>query len=277
MESQSDVGPPRDRVGDTHDALKASTFTVADRSVVTVGEGALAADHREGAPALGAAGPTAEARSSLDVYTRKLRKRLRDGVKERVGGGVKVQRVPGEVAALVTRDAVAAIFPSGKAEGACGVCNEHKEGLSLQLVRYTEATITLAPMCASCVVGLRKPKPPRPERERELAKRYTLWKEMTKMTFEASSAKEGRRKRWDYFKSMEKAVRAFDWKGDAWSSATKEERDLFVTGLNSALIVRNKTKFAEKAKEARGAALLKEMQTLERESDAEHCMTDVLG
>jgi hypothetical protein len=43
-------------------------------------------------------------------------------------------------------------------------------------------------MCASCVVGLRKPKPPRPERERELAKRYTLWKEMTKMTFEASSA-----------------------------------------------------------------------------------------
>ena len=32
-----------------------------------------------------------------------------------------------------------------------------------------------------------------------------------------------------------------------------------------------------KAKEARGAALLKEMQTLERESDAEHCMTDVLG
>ena len=258
MEPQSDVGPPRDRVGDTHDALKASTFTVADRSVVTVAEGALAADHREGAPALGAAGPTAEARSSLDVYTRKLRKRLRDGVKERVGGGVKVQRVPGEVAALITRDAVAAIFPSGKAEGACGVCNEHKEGLSLQLVRYTEATITLAPMCASCVVGLRKPKPPRPERERELAKRYTLWKEMTKMRFEASSAKEGRRKRWDYFKSMEKAVRAFDWKGDAWSSATKEERDLFVTGLNSALIVRNKTKFAEKAKEARGAALLTE-------------------
>ena len=68
MEPQSDVGPPRDRVGDTHDALKASTFTVADRSVVTVAEGALAADHREGAPALGAVRPTAEARSSLDVY-----------------------------------------------------------------------------------------------------------------------------------------------------------------------------------------------------------------
>ena len=100
---------------------------------------------------------------------------------------------------------MATIFPSGKAEGTCSLCNEHKKGLSLQLVSHTEAAITLAPMCASCVVGRRKPKPPRPERERELAKRYTMWKEMTKMTFEASNMKEERRRRYEYFEQMEKA------------------------------------------------------------------------
>ena len=71
------------------------------------------------------------------MYTPKLRKRLRDGVKERTGGGIKVPRVPDEVAALVTRDAVATIFPSGRTEGTYGLCNEHTDGsLSLQLVSH---------------------------------------------------------------------------------------------------------------------------------------------
>lgn len=268
-------------VGDTHDPqapLKASTFTVADLAVVTVAEGGLAADHREGAPTLGAAEPTDQARSSLEVYTRKLRKRLRDGVKDRTGGGIKVPRVPYEVAALVTRDAVATIFPSGKPEGTCGLCNEHKDGgLSLQLVSHTDATITLAPMCASCVVGFRKPKPPRPEREHELAKRYTLWREMTKMVFEATNVKEERKRRWAYFKRMEAAMQSYDWTGAAWTSATQEERDLFTTGLSKALILRNKQTFAQGVKVARNAALLKELEALERERDAEHCMADHLA
>ena len=139
------------------------------------------------------------------------------------------------------------------------------------------STITLTPMCASCVVGFRKPKPPRPERKHELAKRYTLWRGMTKMAFEATSMKEERKRRWAYFKQMEAALHVYDWTGAAWSSATQEERDLFATGLNSALIVRNKQKFAQGVKEARNGALLKELEALERERDAEHCMVDQLA
>ena len=136
------------------------------------------------------------------------------------------------------------------------MCNEHKDGgLSLQLVSHTDATITLAPMCASCVVGFRKPKPPRPEREHKLAKRYTLWREMTKMVFAATSIKEERKRRWAYFKRMEAAMQSYDWRGAAWTSATQEERDLFTTGLSKALILRNKQTFAQGVKEARNAAL----------------------
>ena len=254
-------------MGDTHKPLH--VFTVVHGSVV------FGPDHREGAPALGAATPAA--RASLGVYTRKLRKRLRDGVKERAGGGTKVPSVPDEVAALVTTHAVAAVFPAGKPEGACGVCGEHKEHLSLQLVSHTEASIALTPMCASCVVGLRRPKPARPARARELAKRYTLWKEMTSMAFEAGSLKERRKRRWAYFKGMEAAVKAHDWKGAAWSSATPGERELFRMGLSETQAVRNKQKFALEAEESRKAALAKRMTELLRQNAEEHCVKDVLG
>ena len=42
------------------------------------------------------------------------------------------------VAALVTKEAVADIFPTGLAEGVCGMCNKQSTGLSLQLVSCCE-------------------------------------------------------------------------------------------------------------------------------------------
>jgi hypothetical protein len=108
-------------------ALASRAFTIArDGGVTSVGEGA------QGRAGLPTADPRAAAK--LDVYTRKLRKRLRDGVKRRGGDGWKVAPVSASAAALVTKEAVAAIFPTGLAKGACGMCAKHLTGLSLQLV-----------------------------------------------------------------------------------------------------------------------------------------------
>lgn len=72
-------------------------------------------------------------------------------------------------------------------------------------------------------------------------------------------------------------MKTYDWKGGAWSSATLDERDLFMIGLNRALIQRNKQKYGEGVKEARKAALQKDIAALKLERDAEHGMTDHLA
>ena len=87
-------------------ALASRTFTIArDGGVTSAGVGA------EGRA--GPLGAEPRAAAKVDVYTRKLRKRLRDGVKRRGGGGWKVAPVSASVAALVTKEAVADIFPTG--------------------------------------------------------------------------------------------------------------------------------------------------------------------
>jgi len=160
-------------------ALASRSFTIArDGSVTSAGEGAE-----------GRAGPLgAEPRAvaKVDVYTRKLRKRLRDGVKRRRGGGWKVEPVSASVAALVTKEAVAIIFPTGLAEGVCGMCTkQQRKGLSLQLVSCCEEppAVTLAPLCASCVVAFGVADMKRGAPKRKVEKRYSVWKRLAKVEF----------------------------------------------------------------------------------------------
>ena len=127
-------------------------------------------------------------RTALEVYTRKLRARLRSGVKHRKGGaGFKVEPMPKEVAARVTVDAVAVIFPTGKTSGCCGLCqHECEAGLSIQCVRWDGGSVELAAVCRGCVEKLhvrRVVKPVAPATYKKTVKAYTLWRERTEKTF----------------------------------------------------------------------------------------------
>ena len=127
-------------------------------------------------------------RAALDVYTRKLRARLRRGVKHRMGGdGFKVEPVPQRVAARVTVDAVATVFPAGKTGGRCGLCQRHHDaGLSVQCVRWDGAAVTLAALCRGCVEAFhvrRAVKPAASATRKKSVKAYTLWRERTEKTF----------------------------------------------------------------------------------------------
>jgi len=158
--------------------LASRTFTIArDGGVTSAGEGA------EGRA--GPLGAESRAAAKIDVYTRKLRKRLRDGVKRRGGGGWKVAPVSASVAALVTKEAVADIFPTGLAEGVCGMCTKQSTGLSLQLVSCCEEppAVTLAPLCASCVVAFGVADLKRGAPKRKVEKRYSVWKLLVKVEF----------------------------------------------------------------------------------------------
>jgi len=157
--------------------LASRTYTIARDGAVTAA-GAAAATTTDVPAATNAA-------AKIDVYTRKLRTRLRDGVKRRGGGGWKVAPVSASVAALVTKEAVAAIFPTGLAEGVCGMCTKQSTGLSLQLVSCCEEppAVTLAPLCASCVVAFGVADMKRGAPKRKVEKRYSVWKRLAKVEF----------------------------------------------------------------------------------------------
>jgi len=103
--------------------------------------------------------------AQLQKYAQKLRARLRDGAAARVCGNIKAPQVPRSVAALVTARAVADMFANGAACDYCAVCERGLQHatMSLQLVGFTEASVTLAPMCTSCAVGAKKAKTARTE------------------------------------------------------------------------------------------------------------------
>ena len=159
-------------------ALASRTYTIARDGAVTAAE--AAATTTTDVPA------ATDAAAKIDVYTRKLRKRLRDGVKRRRGGGWKVEPVSASVAALVTKEAVAIIFPSGLAGGVCGMCTkQQRKGLSLQLVSCCEEppAVTLAPLCASCVVAFGVADMKRGAPKRKVEKRYSVRKRLAKVEF----------------------------------------------------------------------------------------------
>ena len=86
-------------------ALASRAFTIASDGTVTccapLSDLHSCAQHRETARC-----------PKFEKYVQKLRKRLRDGVKWRGGDVWKVAPVSASVAALVTKQAVAAIFPT---------------------------------------------------------------------------------------------------------------------------------------------------------------------
>ncbi len=204
----------------------------------------------------------------------KLRARLRDGAAARARGNIKAP--PMSLAALVTARAVADMFARGAASDYCAVCERGLEHatMSLQLVGFTEASVTLAPMCNSCVVGAKKGKPARMSKTHVL-KRYDLWKDMTRVTFEGNKHKVSSLQ-CQYYRRMVAAAANSEKRGDEWENASEHEKRLFLKDLAPALEKRNNTKFyramvAKKLARARVEARLQVM----REA-AEHALPDYL-
>ena len=112
--------------------------------------------------------------------------------------------MPNEVAAKVTVDAVAVVFPTGKTGGCCGLCErECASGLSVQCVRWDGGSVELAALCRGCVETFhvrRVVRPVAPATYKKSVKAYTLWRERTEKTF----ASRGERK--EYFKKTYEAV-----------------------------------------------------------------------
>ena len=250
------------------------TFTVVGNSQVTVEVEPSVSDKAVVAPAPPRTLPVVDAQ--LQKYAQKLRARLRDGAAARVRGNIKAPQVPRSVAALVTARAVADMFARGGASDYCAVCErglEHST-MSLQLVGLTEASVTLAPMCTSCAVNAKKAKPARISGTRVL-KRYDLWKEMTRVTFEGSKHKVSSLQ-YQYYRRMVGAAANSEARGDEWENASEHEKRLFLKDLAPALEKRNDTKFyramvAKKQARARVEARLQVM----REA-AEHALPDYL-
>ena len=65
------------------------------------------------------------------------------------------------------------------------MCTKQSTGLSLQLVSCCEepAAVTLAPLCASCVVAFGVAEPKRGAPKRKVEKRYSVWKRLAKVEF----------------------------------------------------------------------------------------------
>ena len=214
-------------------ALASRTFTIASDGTVTCCAPLSAlhscAQHREAAHSCA---QHAQHAQHFEKYVQKLRKRLRDGVKLRRGDGWKVPPVGASVAALVTKKAVAAIFPTGVAEGVCGMCVKQCTGLSLQLVSSGEESVTLTPLCASCVVAFNVAKPKRDAPKRKLDKLYSVWKRLAKVEFKG---REDRREKVAYFRRMVKAAEEkasmVEPTDEAWNKATAVEKRLFLAGL----------------------------------------------
>ena len=214
----------------------------------------------------------------FEKYVQKVRKRLRDGVKMRrgTGDGWKVPPVSASVAALVTKQAVANIFPTGVAEGVCGMCVKQCTGLSLQLVSSGEESVTLTPLCASCVVAFNVAKPKRGEPVRKIDKLYSVWKRLAKVEFKG---REDRREKVAYFKRMVKAAEEkasmVEPTDEMWGNATAEERRLFLVGLAKELrrVNVSQSQRAKKQKEKEGREKAERRRVMEQE----HCVADYLA
>ena len=217
----------------------------------------------------------------FEKYVQKVRKRLRDGVKMRrgTGDGWKVPPVSASVAALVTKQAVANIFPTGVAEGVCGMCVKQCTGLSLQLVSSGEESVTLTPLCASCVVAFNVAKPKRGEPVRKIDKLYSVWKRLAKVEFKG---REDRREKVAYFKRMVKAAEEkasmVEPTDEAWSKATAEEQRLFLVGLSKELRrVNGAASQSQRAKKQTGRNRAEERRRVMEQEDSEHCVADYLA
>jgi hypothetical protein len=270
------------RVGDDDDGIAEAssdqqrkllkTFTVVGNSQVTVTVERSVSDKAVVAPPRTL--PVVDAQ--LQKYAQKMRARLRDGTAARARGNIKAPRLPHSVAALVTARAVADMFANGAASDFCAVCERGLEHatMSLQLVGFTEASVTLAPMCNSCVVGAKKAKPA-PMSKTRVLKRYDLWKELTRVTFEGNKHKVSSLQV-QYYRRMVAATANSEARGDEWENASEHEKRLFLKDLAPALEKRNNTKFyramvAEKQARARVEARLQVM----REA-VEHAVPDYL-
>jgi hypothetical protein len=180
-------------------------------------------------------------------------------------------------AALVTARAVADMFANGAASDFCAVCErgiEHAT-MSLQLIGFTEASVTLAPMCNSCAVGAKKAKPARLTSKTRVLKRYDLWKELTRVTFAGSKHKVSSLQ-CQYYRRMVGAAANSEAREDEWENASEHEKRLFLKDLAPALEKRNNTVFyrsmvAKKQARARVEARLQGF----REA-AEHAVPDYL-
>ena len=115
-----------------------------------------------------------------------------------------MEPVPNEVAAKVTVDAVAVVFPTGKTGGCCGLCErECASGLSVQCVRWDGGSLELAALCRGCVEKFhvrRVVRPVAPATYKKSVKAYTLWRERTEKTFAS------RGERMKYFRETYEAV-----------------------------------------------------------------------
>ena len=266
-------------------ALASRTFTIAsDGTVTAAGAAAAAAAAAAVSGGREAAHSGAQHAQHFEKYVQKLRKRLREGVKMRrgTGDGWKVRPVSVSVAALVTKKAVANIFPTGVAEGVCGMCVQQCTGLSLQLVSSSEESVTLTPLCASCVVAFNVAKPKRGEPVRKIDKLYSVWKRLAKVEFKG---REDRREKVAYFKRMVKAAEEkasmVEPTDEAWNKATAEEQRLFLVGLAKELRRVNgaasQSQRAKKQKEKEGRNRAEERRMVMEQEDLEHCVADYLA
>jgi hypothetical protein len=189
-------------------------------------------------------------RPDVQAYAQKLRARLRKGAASRTRDAQKTQPVPGVVACLVTAAAVEHLFSVCKAGDICAVCGgESAATISLQLVGFTDQSITLAPMCRSCAVGQKKAMPARVSKSR-VHKLYAVWKDLTRVKFEGSKHTV-RAKQMQYYSRMTAAVKKAELRGDEWKNASEHERRLFQHDLRPELEKRNDTVFYKKLQEKR--------------------------
>jgi hypothetical protein len=190
-------------------------------------------------------------RASQHNYAQKLRARLRKGAASRTRDDQKTQPVPGVVACLVTAAAVEHLFSVCKAGDICAVCGGETSAatISLQLVGFTDQSITLAPMCRSCAVGQKKAMPARVSKSR-VHKLYAVWKDLTRVKFEGSKHTV-RAKQMQYYSRMTAAAKKAEIRGDEWKNASEHERRLFLHDLRPELEKRNDTVFYKKLQEKR--------------------------
>ena len=214
-------------------------------------------------------------RPGMQAYAQMLRARLRKGAASRTRGAQKTKPVPAAVARLVTAAAVEHLFSVCKAGEFCAVCGgESAATMSLQLVDFTDQSITLAPMCRSCAVGQKKAMPARVSKSRVL-KMYAVWKELTRVTFEGSKhAVQSNQMK--YYRRMTAAAKKAELRGDEWKNASEHEQRLFLHDLRPELEKRNDTVYYRKLQEKKRARERAEAHLRALRDAVEHARPDYL-